>query len=354
MVTRIFSPDVTVVEDAETEIKQMVRKGYLHGLPRAEIERKARKIARAAVNKLKLTALRDVTYRSLISLAMRELSKMESAFGRQGALVMTAIALAASGRLTADKAPQSGSVFAKVAQRLGRQDNDYETNAVGIPKRIYSKEYMREVRREFIRLADERALDADEPPDSKVRHSLFAKAEMEVRYQWHNDNIETLRSGGHNLVVCSVHADCSERCSKWQGRVYSLDGTTGVTEDGRRKYIPLTTATDVYYTTKAGKTYKNGLFGFNCRHYLYPYKNGMAIPFVSKEKQEQERQITATQRQYEERIRLYKERALFLRGVDSALSATYAKKAKAEYKAYIAYSHANKRAYYPDRVNILF
>lgn len=354
MITRSYSPDVTTAEDAETEVKQIVRKGYLQGLPRAEIEKRVQKAAKAASEKVRLPSLRNAAYRSLVALGQKELNRLVYAFGRNGALAMTAIMLARRGRLTPDAAPREGVVFRNIAERIGRLDGDYETSAAGIPKRIYSKEYMKDVRREFLRFADEQGLDPDEMPNAKVRHSLVAKAEMEVRYQAHMENIEDLRRGGHNLVVCSVHADCSDRCSRWQGRVYSLDGTSGVTLDGKRQFVPLEKATDIYYTTKAGKTYKNGLLGFNCRHHLYPYREDMAIPYVSKEKQVKERAINEKQREYERRIRLYRERALSLREIDPKLAEEYSRKAGAEYKAYKAFSHANGRAYYPDRVKILF
>lgn len=151
--------------------------------------------------------------------------------------------------------------------------------------------------------------------------------------------------------MCSTHADCSDRCFGWQGRVYSLDGSSGITVDGR-KYIPLETATDVYYTTKSGRTYKNGLLGFNCRHKLYEYRPNMHIPYVSKAVQEKENAINKKQRNYENKIRKFRELALF------AEDPKIRKKAKAKAaqlnKEYVAFSVKNKRAYYPDRVKILF
>lgn len=94
------------------------------------------------------------------------------------------------------------------------------------------------------------------------------------------------KSNGVKLVIASAHADCSGRCSKWQGKVYSLDGSYGTTEDGR-EYQPLENATDVYYTTKAGRTYKNGLLGFNCRHKLHEF-NGQQPQTISKEDRKKE------------------------------------------------------------------
>lgn len=135
------------------------------------------------------------------------------------------------------------------------------TRPLGVAMQKYADDYIREnVRPVLNELARQQAKD---PDDVSGRNSLRNRAEMEARYQGHIDNIQRLRDSGARLVVASTHADCSERCRPWQGRVYSLDGTSGTTDDGR-KYVPLETATDVWYTTKSGKRYKNGLLGFNC------------------------------------------------------------------------------------------
>ena len=174
-----------------------------------------------------------------------------------------------------------------------------------------------------------------------------------MRYEYHQNEIADFKKQGAKLVICSTHADCSDRCYPWQGRVYSLDHTTGITADGKR-YIPLETATDIYYTTKAGKTYKNGLLGFNCRHRLYEYKDGMQVPYVSANEQKQEYAITVRQRQMETQIRHYREEYLIYHGTtDEALAQRARKKAIALNKRYIAFSQKNERAYYPDRVKII-
>lgn len=127
----------------------------------------------------------------------------------------------------------------------------------GVPlSRYYSDVWRNQVKPVLDRLCDGVALD---PNDYSGRNSLRNLAEMEVRYNDHLQSIEALKAAGERLVVCSAHADCSDRCAPWQGRVYSLDGTSGVI-DGHR-YVPLEQATDIYYTTKAGRVYKNGLLG---------------------------------------------------------------------------------------------
>jgi hypothetical protein len=57
----------------------------------------------------------------------------------------------------------------------------------------------------------------------------------------------------------------------------------------------LETATDVYYTTRAGKVWKNGLLGFNCRHYLVAYKDGLRFPKPNPKTEAREYKITEKQ-----------------------------------------------------------
>ena len=102
-------------------------------------------------------------------------------------------------------------------------------NLYGVPMRKFAEDYIRDnVRPVLDNLSKQQALD---PNDVEGRNSLRNLAEMEVRYNDHLQQIEDLKAAGHKLVIASTHADCSDRCRPWQGRVYSLDGTYGVTDD---------------------------------------------------------------------------------------------------------------------------
>ena len=309
MITRQLNPQAITLEDAQGEIKKTIKDAYLAGKSRRETERLVALIIAAAVKKLHTPALIDCAPRSLWTMARKVYSNFS----------------------TLD------------AETL-------KTVAKGVPTGQYPKTYMKQVNDTLRKIADIQALDAD---DVTGRNSLRNRAEMEVRYEYHQNEIADYKKQGTKLVICSTHADCSDRCYPWQGRVYSLDHTTGITADGKR-YIPLETATDIYYTTKAGKTYKNGLLGFNCRHRLYEYKDGMQVPYVSANEQKQEYAITLKQRQMETQIRHYREEYLIYHGTtDEALAQRARKKAIALNKRYIAFSQKNERAYYPDRVKII-
>lgn len=222
---------------------------------------------------------------------------------------------------------------------------------LGSPMKKYAEDYLREnVRPALDRLCEQQAKDPDDPSE---RNSLRNRAEMEVRYQDHQDNIQRLRDGGNRLVVASTHSDCSKRCRSWQGRVYSLDGTSGTTDDGR-KYVPLEQATDVWYTTKAGKRYKNGLLGFNCRHYLTAYRSGVSAPRQSPQEEKRQYAITQEQRRLERKVREWKIKALTYKGkADKRGYAEARKKAREWDAAYGEFCMRNNRPIYPSRVRIV-
>ena len=115
--------------------------------------------------------------------------------------------------------------------------------------------------------------------------------------------------------------------------------------------MPLETATDIYYTTKAGKTYKNGLLGFNCRHKLYEYVPGMGIPKVSRAEQRKENKINTKLRAMEKTVREWRMREELNKGAGNTAEYLHAqKKASEAYARYRKFSQENGRAYYPDRV----
>lgn len=144
---------------------------------------------------------------------------------------------------------------------------------------------------------------ASSTPKVENRQSLYGYAEMQGRYNEQKEMLRNLKAKT-KLVVCDTHSNCSDRCFKWQGRVYSLDGTTGITSDGRR-YVPLEEATQA--RDKYGNI--NGLLGYNCRHKLVEYKDGLQSPKVTKAEQRKQYDINMEQRLYENKIRDYKQKA---------------------------------------------
>lgn len=315
------------------------------------------KIIREAVSRLDNKALKEVSVSSLINFYNRQYRTILSLFdGDYYALLLAR-------KLTEKNVPQPKrqKLYTELRRRgfdkstsgagvVGIEDIEDNAINVGVPTQTYMQDYVdKKVKPIVDELAKQQALDTD---DISGRNSLRNRAEMEVRYAKHLEEIADLKAKGVRLCIASVHVDCSKRCSPWQGKVYSLDGSYGRTDDGR-SFQPLEIATDVYYTTKVGKVYKNGLLGFNCRHYLVPYKAGYRFPKPNAEEEKKQREITERQRELERRVREWEAKAIEAKSVDEKAYKKALRQAKAWRAKYVAFSRENGRAYYPSRLKII-
>jgi len=326
------------LEDAQTRIRDIVKRAFLHRSPYAATYRALGGVINRAVSQGKITRLKADAQQSLWNFANRQrLIWEESALPPEIILILGQYA---AKDFRPDK--QTESRIAREFRRFNAPVTD-----MGVPLHKYYKDvWDQKVKPTIDRLIESVALD---PNDYSGRNSLRNLAEMETRYQAHLDRIEELKASGIKLVVCSSHADCSDRCAPWQGRVYSLDGTYGVV-DGHR-YVPLELATEIYYTTKAGRTYKNGLLGFNCRHELRPYE-GQLLPTISAEERKAEYAVTLRQRAMERAVRRKRVEALMLKDINKTWYLEARKKAAALYANYMKFSKENERAFYPMRTAI--
>lgn len=340
---RGLNTQAQALEEATTKIRLLIRDGYLQGRPKAAINVDLQKIIRDALRDVRVPALRDAAVRSLNAFAERQYNTYIQAFGFDPKLLLAVLLLNGEKQ---GVTPQNVAAAESVVQ----SEISWESPEMGVPAQIYSRDYFKQrIEPVFERILRQKSLD---PDDVSGSNTLRNRAEMEVRYDDHLRQIEDLRNDGVKLVISSVHADCSDRCYPWQGRVYSLDGTSGKTSDGI-SYMPLERATDIYYTTKAGITYKNGLLGFNCRHYLMPYKSGMVVPYVSKDTQQKQSKINTKQRELERVVRGFREDALFYKNLNREKYLEARRNAIAANKEYIKFSQDNGRAYYPSRVELL-
>ncbi len=359
MKEEVYAPDplneqASVLVDAQTDIKTAIKQEVLSGHGKEAVKARVKKIIERAIARIRSPTLKKDGRISLMRFAdsayaqfAKELRTIPSEVIPYIIVLMRAItSKEPKGKYYV---PQTAAERTAANEVAKYENLTYKVRQFGVPLQEFTKTYINRVDSALGKLAESKGYD---PNDVTGRNSLRNLAEMQVRYERHQEEIESFKTKGTKLVVCSAHADCSGRCAKWQGRVYSLDGTRGRTEDGR-DYVPLEEATDVYYTTKAGRTYKNGLLGFNCRHKLFEFKPGMATPTLSSEKRKREYSITQKQRELERRVIYYREKAL----IDKDTNITeyrkwrkLAQEANAEYKRF---SEEHKRPYYPDRVKII-
>lgn len=342
-----YNPYVVLIEDAQTDIREIVKRAFLYREPKQKTESRLKKAIHTATEGIAIPRLKhDVTV-SLINFANRQRVTWQSVgLTPEAVLFLASQKDRVKPRLSRVKAIREELFSVGGGDGHIRTYNDSE--ARGVPLNRYYDDVWRErVQPAIKEAARASALD---PNDYSGRNSLRNLSEMEVRYHDHLDTIAELKARGVKLVVCSSHADCSDRCAPWQGRIYSLDGTSGVI-DGHR-YVPLETATDVWYTTKAGRRYKNGLLGFNCRHYLKPY-DGQLLPTISTKERKAEYVVTLNQRRLERAVRDAKVDALTNKGLDDKAYKAAKMRAREANERYLEYCKENGRAAYPTRVTII-
>lgn len=343
-----INPYALNLEEAQTEIRKVIKTAYLQQRTKAQTAPKVLDIIRKAIKDIKIATLKQDAYRSLIAFADKQYTIWQESGIPPEMLLLWAVA---SHNISALTNGQQETLRRFVGQFSAQPFTApvYEQRSVqGVPlQQYYAEVWKDKVKPIFDDLLQSKALD---PNDERSRNTLRNLAEMEVRYRDHQDNIAELRGAGVKICECSSHSDCSDRCAPWQGRLYSLDGTSG-TINGI-PYVPLEQATDHYYTTKAGRTYKNGLLGFNCKHFLRVYNGKSLMPRVPAEEQKREYKITRTQRAMEVEVRKWREEAALNKGIDKEEYRKARAKASKAYDRYIDYSVKNNRAYYPMRVEI--
>ena len=331
-----------------------VKEEFFKRTPKREIDKKIAAIIREAEREIRIPSLAIDGRRSLLNFYNRQYAELRRSLSAQIPMV-TALSLLAGVRI--DGTPAKATKAERAAAWQTVEQSGYTgARTMGVPMQRYSADYIkRNVQPALDRLVEQYPYDPDQMTEQTHRNSLRNKAEMAVRQQDHEDKLNAYRASGVRLVICSTHADCSERCRPYQGRVYSLDGTRGRTDDGR-SFVPLEEATQNprdRYVTKAGRVWQNGLLSFNCRHFLVEYKSGYRFPEPDAKAERKEYMITETQRRLERNVREWRTRAVEARGVNPE-EYRYARKKAIEWnKRYIEYSQKNDRAFYPSRTKLI-
>jgi hypothetical protein len=192
-------------------------------------------------------------------------------------------------------------------------------------------------------LATETPIVVRQRPDGTTyKVSLRNLAEIRVRYEANQTDIEQLKDDGVDLVYTSSHADASGRCAPYQGKLYSISGRSGKTNDGI-EYTPLDTA--LLGPDGDG----NGIIsGYNCRHRLVAYQQGLRPPTDYDEATiKKERTIDQKQRNYENRIRAIKQEERLFRSFGEKQEANELREKWLNLtNDYKRFSLTNGRAYY--------
>ena len=115
------------------------------------------------------------------------------------------------------------------------------------------------------------------------------------------------------LIEVSSHMGARPLCATYQGRIFSRDGSKGVTVDGAGGKIYYTPLSETSYGQPAG------LFGINCGHVQYPFVPGINFQrYFPYPKEENDRRYMQFQQQraMERGIRAAKRECMMLQEVD--------------------------------------
>lgn len=334
------------LEEAETKIRKVVKEEYLKQTAKPQLDLIIRKVIIEALKRVKIKELREAAIKSLLVFYNKQYGQIRTLFDGNVAALLAVMVMADKNKSLSERK----EAYNKTRNIGYNIPLPQKVVISGVPTQAYMQDYLKKKVRPI--LDNLIRQEAKDPDDISGRNSLRNRAEMEVRYAEHNTQIEDLKNSGNRLVIASTHSDCSERCAPFQGKVYSLDGTSGKTDDGRN-FVPLERATEIWYTTKKGKRYKNGLLGFNCRHFLIPYKSGYRFPEPDKEQEKREYAITLRQRELERNVRKWQIKAIENKGLDESEYKKARQNAIFANKEYIEFSKKHNRAYYPSRVQVL-
>lgn len=260
-----------IIMDTQTEIKQLIRKSLFSAIRLMRFDEEVQKLIKKNVAEIEQQELREKAEQILYRFAKDQLKQSMNILKMENIMVFLAV-MGASGK----------SIQANELKAIQWQINQ--------KAQLLTKS---EVNKCFTQLGNSQA-------KTGFGRTLYGYSETYARHQEQVDMVRELRKET-KLVICDVHSDCSDRCFKWQGGIYSLDGSYGETEDGK-KYISLEVAVN---DTTYGQ--HNGLLGYNCRHKLHKYQKGMKAIKVSKEEQQREKKLSEIQRLLEREIRHEKE-----------------------------------------------
>lgn len=181
------------------------------------------------------------------------------------------------------------------------------------------------------------------------------RAELAVRYSAAVENLQELIASGELFCMISSHPDCSPRCAKFQGKLYSL--FTGEAIIDGKVYKEIGTIDGIpYRPINEALAGSNGdgngcLSGYGCRHRGIAYRRGMKPPQdFSPDQIRKEYVIDKKQRAYENSIRRLKTEEVELRASGLTDDAKRLRKRWRKLtKDYEVFSVNNNRAFYPYR-----
>lgn len=320
------------VEDATTHIKELVIKSLNAGETKEQILSDVKRIIAKCIKGIEAIHDKETVMKSLWSLANQVLYEYTRAVQ---VFTLNAYNKAVDLGFMNDTYSYSFGDSKKIVDNF-RNMIDSEKKDMIFP---IIEDYQKKLRDTIRVLSAESPIAVEKTPTGATRKlGLRARAELQIRYEANMQELERYKTEGAKLVWITSHPNCSPRCAKYQGKLYSLDGTTGKI-DGH-SYEPIEVALAGPYGDGNGC-----ISGYNCRHRLIEYKSGSKPPIEYTEAEiKRAYGIDREQRAYENEIRQMKveERLLRAHG-DTEAAKILRKKWRILTKKYEIFCLSNKR-----------
>ncbi len=258
----------------------------------------------------------------------------------------------------------NNTIVIKTPNQLLTENNKLVKDIVKYDAKGYVRvqDYPKQVKKYINQLSQEVITTSD----GKKPISLWQKAELDVRYQHQQEMLSDLNKAGVKLAWISSHPDCSKRCECFQGSLVSLDKHAQSPQtkvDKKFKYNKRSfivdrvdghnvySLTDIMNVTDEYGYTNNIIVGFNCRHYLIPYKEGeKPVKDFSQEDIKKQRAIENNIRAKEREIRLLKSKVELYNKTDLKQANYYKKLVKLKIEQYKRYCEKNGYAWFDYRI----
>lgn len=335
--------DAKALELAQIEIKRICQKAVREDFTPLKTRREVGKIIKDVLARIETPSLKETAAEALMRFAIETLERFRSL-----KTLVRGVEELAKGQRSNAKVKALLKDRSSLDANLMRIAENPAAYNVEPGARLYFREYHDQVKETL-----DKIIKSGAAVQYEKRVNLRNIAEMTVRYDKQIEMINELKDEGEDLVWIEPHANCSIRCQKWQGKLYSISGRSGKI-DGI-PFQPLSNATEATVTSKSGRTWVNGcITGYNCRHKLLPYRGKESKPVeipakIVKQQREAEEKMRAMERE----IRYQKEAAEFLRTLFPDKAAEARKKAKSLTSAYEKFSAKNALAFTRERTRVV-
>lgn len=325
----------------ELNVKRAIRDGFLNGWNQYQVILVTNQIIEDGIKKIPSFLLQEQEFykRSLVASRNRWLAVV---FNKTLQLQLAALVVFYTYAMN----NQQKSIAKNYIDLTKRNPNRSEPTPFEIQKEIQKEEktlfrkskgqqYLHNLRQKMKELAKN---PVTEEQFKKRKLSLFTKAELRLRYEEALQEIESFKENDIRYAYISSHADCSERCYPYQGKLVSLfDASinskfeTGEVIDGRKVY----SLTDITAQTDRYGYHNTVIVGFNCRHYLIPYTLNRKPPKIyPKRFVKRKEKASAKMRQMERDIKRKRMERLIVNPIDKDLSRQLKEQIEQEITAY--------------------